>query len=126
MPVSTAKINLLMELTEKELSLKTREKDFQRETSAKERTGKYATFYLNLKQEKSPKIWPENVLNRFKVRIKIIPEIVTNTFMDLIAESVEIFVRTIQIVIYIFIIGIVVATTLKIAQIVHRKIWKSF
>lgn len=124
MPVSTAKINLLMELTEKELPLKTREKDFQREISAKERRREYATLYLNLKQEKTPKIWPENVLNRFKDRIKIMLEIVTNTFMDLIARSVEIFVRTIQIVIYIFIIGIVVATTLKIAQIVYRKIWK--
>jgi len=122
MAVGKDKIELLMRLTEKELELKRRERNYQREISFQERRGEYATLQVGIKQKKSPKILPENVLDQFKDRIRIALENVVDILKDLIGGSIELFFRAVQIVVYLFIIGIVVLVSYRLGKGLFRRI----
>ena len=116
MRVGRDKIDLLMELTDKELGLKEREKKYQSILSAKERQGEYATLNINLKQKKSPTIWPENSLDQFKDRLRKAFDNSLGILRDLVGGSIEIFFRVIQVVVYIFIIGIILAVFYRLTR----------
>jgi len=109
MIVSKNKIDLLMEVTDKELLLKQKERNYQGIVSSKEKQGEYATLSVNLREKKSPTIWPENVLNQFKDRLRIAFDNTVKILKELIGGSIEIFFRAIQVAVYIFIVGIVLA-----------------
>jgi len=122
MAVGKDKIELLMRLTEKELNLKRKEKNYQREISSQERRGEYATLQVGIKQKKSPKILPENVLDQFKDRIRRALDNVVDILKDLVGGSIELFFRVVQIVVYLFIIGIVVLVSYRLARKLFRRI----
>ncbi|MCX6764367.1 MAG: DUF4349 domain-containing protein [Candidatus Nealsonbacteria bacterium] len=124
MNIGKDKIDLLMQLTDKELSLKEREKTYQRMVSSKERQGEYATLNINLKEKKSPTIWPENVLDQFKDRLRNALENTLDILKDLIGGSIEIFFRAIQIATYIIIVGTVVAFFYRLGKILFNLITK--
>ncbi len=124
MDVGRNKIELLMELTEKELELKRKEKDYQRKISFQEKRGEYATLHINITQKKSPKIWPENVLNQFKDRIRRALANVIKILRDLIGGGIELFFKVIQLGVYAFIIVIVVAGFYRLGKSLVRKIIK--
>jgi len=107
MKIGKDKIDLLMKLTDKELELKRKERNYQREISSQKRRGEYATLQVNIKQKKSPKIWPENVLDQFKDRLRRALENVVEILKDLIGGGIELFFKVIQLGVYLFIIGIV-------------------
>ena len=116
MRVGRDKIDLLMQLTEKELGLKEKEKIYQSLLSLKERQGEYATLNVNLRQKRSPTIWPENVLDQFKDRLRRSFDNSSEILRDSIGGSIEIFFRAIQIAVYIFIIGIVLAIFYRLTR----------
>jgi len=124
MAVGKDKIELLMRVTEKELELKRKEKTYQREISSQERRGEYATLQIGIKQKKSPRILPENILDQFKDRIRRALENVVDILKDLIGGSIELFFRTVQIVVYLFIIGIVVLVSYRLGKGLFRRIVK--
>lgn len=123
MPTGKDKIELLMRLTDKELEIKRKEKNYQREVSYEKRRGMYATLEVSLKQKKSPKIWPENVLAQFKDRIRKSLEKVVEILKDLIGGSIELFFKVIQIAIYLFIIALVAGFFFKIGK---KILWRLF
>jgi len=122
MAVGKDKIELLMRLTEKELELKRREKNYQREISFQERRGKYATLQVSIKQRKSPKILPENVWNEFKDRLRRALENVVDILKDLIGGSIELFFKAIQVAVYLFIIGIIIAVFYRLGKGLFRRL----
>lgn len=124
MVVSKDKIELLMELTNKELELKSKERNYQNIVSSKERQGEYATLNVNLREKKSPTIWPENVLDRFKDRLRTAIDNTIEILKDLVGGIIEIFFRAIQIAIYIFIVGIVGAVFYRFGRVLFRLIIK--
>ena len=124
MAVGKDKIELLMRVTEKELELKRKEKTYQREISSQERRGEYATLQVGIKQKKSPRILPENVLDQFKDRIRKALENVVDILKDLIGGSIELFFRAVQIVVYLFIIGIVVVVSYRLGKGLFRRLIK--
>jgi len=124
MNIGKDKIDLLMQLTDKQLSLKEKEKTYQRIVSSKERQGEYATLNVNLKEKKSPTIWPENVLDQFKDRLRNSLENTLDILKDLIGGSIEIFFRAIQIATYIIIVGIVFAFFYRLGKILYSLITK--
>jgi hypothetical protein len=124
MNIGRDKIDLLMQLTDKQLLLKEKEKTYQRMVSSKERQGEYATLNVNLKEKKSPAIWPENVLDQFKDRLRNSLENTLDILKDLIGGSIEIFFRAIQIATYIFIVGIVVAFFYRLGKTLFNLITK--
>ncbi len=109
MEIGKDKIQLLMDLTNKELELKSKERRYQREISSQKRRGEYASLYVSIKQLKSPRIWPENVLNQFKDRLRKAFANVITILKDLVGGGIELFFKVIQIVVYLFIVGVVVA-----------------
>ena len=122
MAVGKDKIELLMRLTEKELELKRREKNYQREISFQERRGKYATLQVSIKQRKSPKILPENVWNEFKDRLRRALENVVDILKDLIGGGIELFFKAIQVAVYLFIIGIIIAVFYRLGKGLFRRL----
>lgn len=124
MVVGRDKIELLMQLTDKELILKEKERNYQNIVSSKERQGEYATLNVNLSQRKSPTVWPENVLDQFKDRLRTAIDNTVKILKELIGGSIEIFFRAIQIAVYILIIGIVLAGFYRLGKILFRWIIK--
>lgn len=124
MAVGKDKIDLLMQLTDKQLSLKEREKTYQRIVSSKERQGEYSTLNIGLKEKKSPTVWPENVSDQFKDRLRYAIENTLDILKDLIGGSIEIFFRAIQIAVYIIIVGIVVAIFYRLGKALYGLIFR--
>ncbi|MCD6528510.1 hypothetical protein J7K44_02635, partial [bacterium] len=73
-------------------------------------------------QRKSPKILPENVWNEFKDRIRKALENVVDILKDLIGGSIELFFRVLQIVVYLFIIGVIVAVFYRLVKGLFRRL----
>ena len=124
MPAGKDKIELLMKLTDKELEIKRKERNYQRGVSYEKRRGMYATLEVFLKQKKSPKIWPENVLARFKDRIRKALEKVVEILKDLIGGSIELFFKVIQITVYLFIIALVAGFSFRIGKRFFHRFFK--
>jgi len=122
MAVGKDKIELLMRLTEKELELKRKERSYQREISSQRRRGEYASLQVSIKQRKSPKILPENVWNEFKDRLRRALENVVDILKDLIGGSIELFFKSIQIAVYLFIIGAVIVGFYQLGKRLFRKL----
>lgn len=120
MKVGKDKIDLLMQLTDKELGLKERERNYQSILSSKEKQSEYATLNVNLRQKKSPSIWPENILDQFKDRLRRSFDNTLAILKDLIGGSIEIFFRAVQIIVYIFIVGIVLAVFYRLTRKLFR------
>jgi hypothetical protein len=122
MRVGKDKIDLLMQLTDKELKLKEKERNYQRALSSKEKRGEYATLNVSLREKKSPTVWPENVLDQFKDRLRRALDNVVKILKDLMGGSIELFFQLIQFAVYIFIIGIVAAAFYRLGKILFRLI----
>jgi len=120
MPVGRDQIELLMLVTDKELLLKEKERNYQGIVSSKEKQGEYATLNVNLREKKSPTIWPENVLDQFKDRLRTAIDNTVEILKDLIGSSIEIFFRAIQVAVYIFIVGIVVAVFYRLGRLLFK------
>jgi|GEM_PF-2547480 len=110
------KIDLLMQLTDKELKLKEKERIYQGMLSSKEKQGELATLNVGLEQKKSPTVWPEDISDQFKDRLRRALDNTIKTLKDLVGGSIEIFFKAIQIVIYIFIIGVILAVFYRLTR----------
>ena len=121
MKVGKDKIELLMKLTEKELELKRKERNYQREISFQERRGEYATLHVSIQEKKSPKIWPENVLDQFKNRLKKALENVVKILQELVGGGIELFFKTIQLGVYAFIIGTIAGGFYRLGKKLFRR-----
>ena len=121
MKVGKDKIELLMRLTEKELELKRKERNYQREISFQERRGEYATLHVSIQEKKSPKIWPENVLDQFKNRLKKALENVVKILQELVGGGIELFFKTIQLGVYAFIIGTIAGGFYRLGKKLFRR-----
>ena len=122
MRIGKDKIELLMQLTNKELQLKQKEKGYQREISSQEKRGEYANLNVVIREKKSPKIWPEDVLARFKDRLRDALDNTVEILNNLVGGTIELFFRIVQIAVYIFVIGIVSAVFYRLCRGLFRRI----
>ena len=122
MRIGKDKIDLLMQLTDKELQLKKKEKGYQREISSQERRGEYANLNVTIKEKKSPKIWPEDVSARFKDRLRNALDNTVEILNNLVGGTIELFFRIVQIAVYIFVVGIVLAVFYRLCRGLFRRI----
>jgi len=122
MRIGKDKIELLMQLTDKELQLKQKEKGYQREISSQEKRGEYANLNVVIKEKKSPKIWPEDVLARFKDRLRDALDNTVEILNNLVGGTIELFFRVIQIAVYIFTVVIILAVFYRLCRGLFRRI----
>lgn len=121
---SEKKIELLVDITEKELWVKERQRYYQQQLGEKYEKGEYATFNIDLRERRIVDIWPENIGNRFNVELKEMMDTVTMTLINTATGGVEIFFMAIQWIIYLAIVLIPVALIYKVGKKVYEKYWK--
>jgi hypothetical protein len=124
MKISEEKIELLMKVTDKELLLKQEERQYQREILTKKRQGDFASLNLTIEQKRVAKIWPENVLNRLKDRLRIAFDNSVEILRNTIGGGIELFFKVIQGIFYLAIIVIPLAITWRIGKTIYQRYWK--
>lgn len=117
------KMDLLMELTEKELDLKEKQDNYERDLSREEMRGDMATVNVMIKEKKSVKVIPQNIGNRFKNKVQDMLDSIVNILMNIVTFGVTLFFRVIQIIIYLIIIIVPLAFAYKLGKKAYRKYW---
>jgi len=125
METDREKMELLMDVTERQLELERKEKNYERELSDKQQRGQMSTVRIELKDRRSVDIWPDNIWNRFKDKVKQMLDTVVTTLMDTITGSVTLFVTAIQYIVYGAVIIIPFAAAYQIARRAYRRYWPS-
>lgn len=119
MPIGDKKISLLMNLTNQELALKQKEKNYQRELSSKEKEGDLATLNITIEQRKAAKLWPEDIGNNFKDRLSTAFKTSITILDNIVGGSIELFFRVIELIVFAIIIIIPVVFTWRIVRIIY-------
>lgn len=100
-PLDEKQINLLFTLTQKELDLKSLEKQYTSSLTGKQELADYSTVTITLTQKKEVKIMPEDLGERLRLKVKQALDDISNSIMDLLTGSVAVFVFAIKSVVYI-------------------------
>ncbi len=100
-PLDEKQINLLFTLTQKELDLKSLEKQYTSSLADKQQLSDYSTVSITLTQKKEVKIMPEDLGARLRLKVKQALDDVSNSIMDLLTGSMAVFVFAIKSVVYI-------------------------
>ncbi len=104
-PLDEKQINLLFTLTQKQLDLKSLEKQYTSSLAGKQELADYSTVTITLEQKKEVKIMPEDLGERLRLKVKDALDDIANSIMDLLTGSVAVFVSTIRGVIYILLVA---------------------
>ncbi len=100
-PLDEKQINLLFTLTQKELDLKSLEKQYTSSLTGKQELADYSTVTITLTQKKEVKIMPEDLGERLRLKVKQALDDISNSVMDLLTGSLAVFVFAIKSVVYI-------------------------
>ncbi|MFB6217289.1 MAG: DUF4349 domain-containing protein, partial [Candidatus Aenigmatarchaeota archaeon] len=82
MELGKKKLDLLMQITEKELEIKEKMKHYQRELGEKRKMAKYSTVRITLEERRVVDIAPENIGNRFNQRVKEMLDNIVTTLIN--------------------------------------------
>ena len=125
MPIGKEKIDLLMDVTNKELELKSKEKQFTRGLTTKEQRGDLATMNIMLKERLKADIWPENVSNRFRDEVKRSLDKIIDTIIQVSTTSIVLFFNVIKWILYTLIVFIPVLFTAIFVKKLFKRIRRS-
>lgn len=117
------KLNLLMDITDKELELQEKRKRYQRDLSDKEQRGDLATVDLSLKEKRKVDIWPDNIGNQIKNEVKDMLDTVVDTLIKTFTGGVQIFFKTVQYLVYLAIIAVPAAFGYRIGRSLYQKLF---
>lgn len=118
------KINLLMELTEKELAVKEKQQRYERSLADKQKRGDEATVRITLREQKSVDVWPENIGNRFMSNVKNMLNALVNIGVGTLTDAVVLFFRAVQAIIYLVVIAIPFLVAYRFGKRVYKEYWK--
>lgn len=121
---SEEKINLLMELTEKELQVQEKQRHYEQQLSDKQKRGDESTVRITLRERKNVDVWPENLKNRFMNNIREMLNALTDIALGTVTQAVVLFFTAIQAIIYIIVIAIPLLAAYRLARRFYEKYWK--
>lgn len=105
-PLDEKQINLLFMLTQKELDLKSLEKQYTSSLAGKQQLSDYSTVAITLEQKKEVKIMPEDLGERLRLKVKQALDDISNSIMDLLTGSIAVFVFAVKSVVYIILFAL--------------------
>ena len=104
MAVGAERINLTMDITDKQLDLKRQENRLTQQVDRVNRRGDMATLNITLDQRVSAEIWPEDIGNEIRDKIRSVINDVVGITIAIFTTSLVVFMTTIQWAIYLLII----------------------
>ena len=123
-PLDEKQINLLFEITEKELEIKRLERQYSSSLSGKEERSDYSTLSVVLEEKKDISIMPEDLGDELKLKIKRALDEIANSLMDIVTGSIVVFVSAIKYVIYFIVIAIPLILGFRVMKRIYGKISK--
>lgn len=123
MNLTKEKLDLLMEITEKELWAKERMKHYKRGLAEKYQMSEYATVRITLEEKRVVDIAPENIGNRFNQQVKEMLDNVVTALIETVTGAVEMFFSAIKYIVYILIIAIPLALAYKLGKRIYNRYW---
>lgn len=106
MNTSQKKIELLMSLTEKELDLKERQKEFERQLSDKQKLGNEAVVQIELREQKDIEFLPDDLGNRFMDNVRDMINAVVDVVLSTVTGSIVLFFKALQAIIYLAVVAV--------------------
>jgi len=104
MEANKEKAELLMTLTEKELEIKRRQREFERDLTEKQKRGDMTTVNVQIRQRKQVDLAPENVGNRFRSQVKEMTDNVTMTVITTLTDGIELLFKAFKWVVFLAIV----------------------
>ncbi len=123
-PLDEKQINLLFEITEKELEIKRLERQYSSSLSGKEERSDYSTLTVTLQEKKEINMMPEDLGDELKLKIKRALDEIANSLMDIVTGSIVVFVSAIKYVIYFIVIAIPLILGFRVMKRIYGKISK--
>jgi DNA-binding transcriptional MerR regulator len=113
------KLDLLMQITEKELEVQEKRNEYENRLSDKQQRGDYATVNLKLKEKRRIDLMPDDLGQSLKNEVNEMVDNVANTLITTLTGGVEIFFTAVKYLIYLAIVAI----PATIAWILGRRIY---
>ncbi|MFO7968032.1 MAG: DUF4349 domain-containing protein [Archaeoglobaceae archaeon] len=123
MEATEEKLDFLMKITEKELEVREKMKEYKRELSQKQVRSDYATLHITLKEKKEVDIWPEDLGSQFNRKVQQALDSIGNILIDTVTFGIVLIFRVLQALVYLIIIAIPAALVYKVARKVYDRYW---
>jgi hypothetical protein len=121
LPIGEEKISLLMEITEQELELASRKKQYERQLGGKERQADLATLSITFNQKVKARIWPEDLGNEFRDRVHTGVEEISKAAMNTVVYSIVLLAWVAQFLVYAIIIVVPIILVTRIGVRIYRR-----
>lgn len=121
LPVDTERIDLTMDITERQLDLKQRENRLSQQVDRVARRGEMATLRVTLSERRSAEVWPEDLGNDFRDQLRQAIDEVVDTAIAIVTTSMVVLMTAIQWVIYLLIVLAVLWLAFRLLRRLYRR-----
>ena len=115
------KLDLLMQITEKQLQLKEKRNQYENSLSDKQQRGDYATLKIELNEKREIDLVPDDLGQRFRNEVNDMVDNVSNTLISTVTGGVEIFFEAIKYIVYLAIVAVPLSFAWRIGRKVFRE-----
>ena len=115
------KLDLLMQITEKQLQLKEKRNQYENSLSDKQQRGDYATLKIELNEKREIDLVPDDLGQRFRNEVNDMVDNVSNTLISTVTGGVEIFFEAIKYIVYLAIVAVPLSFAWRIGRKVIRE-----
>ncbi len=119
MYMNNERINLIKELTDSKMQLRRQENSLINSLEESRRLSEYSTVRLTVTQSVSPKVWPEDIKDRFLEKIQRSFDDIIDTLISLLGNILLLFITVISWILYV----LTVIVPLWITYRVLRKLY---
>lgn len=121
---TTENLELLSDLTEKELWVLRQKRDYQRELESARQRGEYATVQITLTQQKAVEVVPENIGNRFNKAVKDMMDSIVSIVIGTMTGAVVLFFQVLQALVYLVVVGVPLLLAYRYGRRIYRRYWR--
>ena len=119
---SAEKLDLLMQITEKELEVQGKRNRYSQDLADKRQRGDYATLNVELREKREIDLVPDDLGQRFRKEVNEMVDNVANTLITTLTGGIEIFFAAIKYLIYLAIIAVPALAAWKTGKRIYDKI----
>ncbi|XGI83363.1 DUF4349 domain-containing protein [Halorutilales archaeon Cl-col2-1] len=116
MNATAEKLDLLMEVTDKELEVKEKMSRYRSDLAQKRQRSEYATVRIEVRERRQPEIVPDDIGDRFRNEVRQTVDNIVSILITTVTGGVEILFRTIQFLIYLVVVAVPVFVAYKLGR----------